>query len=72
MTFFCILETEVCLLPKKVGPCDPWPEITRYYYNHKKRECEEFIWGGCQANGNNFETSAACKEACIAYMHYFG
>jgi hypothetical protein len=27
-------------------------------------ECEAFSYGGCEGNANNFETKAACEQAC--------
>lgn len=38
--------------------------FVRYAYNSKRKRCEQFLWGGCAANGNNFETMEACKQAC--------
>nr|P0DMJ2.1 RecName: Full=PI-actitoxin-Aeq3c; Short=PI-AITX-Aeq3c; AltName: Full=Kunitz-type protease inhibitor AEAPI [Actinia equina] len=53
---------EGCLLPMKVGPCRAaWPS---YYYNSKSEKCEEFTYGGCDANANNFQTEEECKKAC--------
>ncbi|XP_035222092.1 papilin-like [Stegodyphus dumicola] len=49
-----------CTLPKDKGPCKA--RIPRWYYNGKK--CKRFIYGGCGANGNNFETKKECKRAC--------
>lgn len=45
--------TNVCDLPKVVGPCDA--VIPRYYYNKATKKCDKFNFGGCGANGNNFE-----------------
>ena len=36
----------------------------RYYYNPAKDSCEEFIYGGCHGNGNNFETVQECENSC--------
>ncbi|XP_060600709.1 kielin/chordin-like protein [Ruditapes philippinarum] len=51
-----------CLQPQKVGPCKA--AIKRFYYNPLKNKCEKFIWGGCQPNGNNFESKKFCNKAC--------
>lgn len=40
--------------------------FVRYGYNSKRQRCERFIWGGCNPNGNNFETMEACVQACRA------
>ncbi|XP_077538142.1 uncharacterized protein LOC144150174 isoform X2 [Haemaphysalis longicornis] len=50
----------VCYEPKKVGVCRA--AITRWYYDGQR--CRKFIYGGCGANGNNFETKQACKKKC--------
>lgn len=53
---------EVCFDPKKVGPCKALKP--RWFYNKNTRQCESFNWGGCQANGNNFETEKECQKTC--------
>eukprot|EP00892_Ulva_mutabilis_P009380 jgi/Ulvmu1/6814/UM031_0018.1 len=53
---------DICELRKKVGPCRAL--IPRFFHNAKTGECEEFSWGGCQPNANNFETFEECKAAC--------
>ncbi|XP_077521294.1 uncharacterized protein LOC144132630 isoform X2 [Amblyomma americanum] len=52
----------VCLLPNETGPCFGY--FPRYYYNSTSKTCEQFIYGGCQSNGNNFETVEECKKKC--------
>lgn len=63
-----VLETEtedsVCLQPKKVGPCKA--RMPRFYYNSKTKTCEQFNYGGCQRNDNNFKTEENCKDKCIS------
>ena len=36
----------------------------RYFYNATSDACELFTYGGCQGNGNNFETVEECNERC--------
>jgi papilin len=52
-----------CLEPKKVEPCRA--AINRFFFNSDSRNCELFSWGGCDANGNNFETIEACEASCV-------
>lgn len=52
----------ICALPQVVGDCDA--AITRYFYNTKTVACEEFTYGGCGGNENNFATLEECEAAC--------
>eukprot|EP01083_Nonionella_stella_P272683 924796_1 len=58
----CYLINDVCQLPMEVGPCEA--AMPRYYYNTKTEKCEEFTYGGCGGNGNNFETMEKCQNSC--------
>ncbi|CAH3137112.1 unnamed protein product [Pocillopora meandrina] len=53
---------EVCNLPKFQGPCRA--AIPRFYYNSDTGECEQFIYGGCDGNANNFDTKEECEKKC--------
>ncbi|KAL1421535.1 hypothetical protein MTO96_023062 [Rhipicephalus appendiculatus] len=52
----------VCSLPKSSGPCLAY--MPRYYYNSANKKCEQFIYGGCQGNANNFWTLEECSKTC--------
>ncbi|XP_040208267.1 papilin-like [Rana temporaria] len=52
----------VCDQPSDTGPCKMYKE--RYYYDQKTKTCKEFIYGGCQGNGNNFLTKEDCERSC--------
>ncbi|XP_078366590.1 uncharacterized protein LOC144650724 isoform X3 [Oculina patagonica] len=54
----------VCDLPPEGGPC--YGYIPRYFFNATSKKCEEFVYGGCQGNGNNFETIESCENKCIS------
>ncbi|CDQ85541.1 unnamed protein product [Oncorhynchus mykiss] len=56
-------KQEVCLLQVDEGPCRG--DIQRYYYNTITQQCEEFVYGGCQGNANNFMSFLACQKACF-------
>ncbi|PIO28223.1 hypothetical protein AB205_0192900, partial [Aquarana catesbeiana] len=49
-----------CGFPPTAGPCDV--RMPRYYYDQKTKTCKEFIYGGCQGNGNNFTTKEQCWQ----------
>lgn len=57
-------EDSVCLQPKKVGPCRG--KLPRFYFNSKTKNCEQFYYGGCKHNDNNFKTEEDCKDKCIS------
>ena len=59
MLCFCV---DVCALSYNTGPCkgafDSW------FYNSAVGECLQFVYGGCEGNGNRFETKDACEQRC--------
>ncbi|CAL1526335.1 unnamed protein product [Lymnaea stagnalis] len=57
-------QTATCDLEKDAGPCRGI--FKRFYFNKVTGACEEFEYGGCQGNANNFETSEDCLAACQA------
>ena len=51
--------------------------LPRWYYNIISGKCEQFIYGGCGGNENNFGTSDECEGNCTTntseeglYMYY--
>ena len=52
----------VCLMDQDPGPCRA--SFVRHYYNKGKNGCEEFNYGGCMGNKNNFETIEECESIC--------
>jgi len=52
----------LCTQPKVVGPCRA--ALPRFFYNSETSKCEQFFYGGCDGNGNNFMTQQACEESC--------
>jgi len=55
-------KNEICKLAMDAGPC--FALKPRFYFNFDTRRCEEFIYGGCKGNANNFETLKECISAC--------
>lgn len=51
-----------CLTPKKVGPCKG--AFPRWNYNGASSKCEQFVFGGCKANNNNYLSEEECLHAC--------
>ncbi|XP_032074051.1 kunitz/BPTI-like toxin [Thamnophis elegans] len=54
---------ELCHLPAAIGSCKA--NMPRFYYNSTFNNCQEFIYGGCQGNANNFVTRDECHYACV-------
>ncbi|KAK9405044.1 kunitz/BPTI-like toxin [Crotalus adamanteus] len=52
-----------CSLPAETGPCKG--RIPRFYYNSASKQCQQFIYGGCGGNANNFETKDQCHYTCV-------
>ena len=54
--------TDRCTQPAETGFCRAL--FPRYFYNATSETCEEFIFGGCDGNENNFETLDECRNEC--------
>ena len=57
----CVIE-DICRAPAAVGPCDA--AFQRWFYNFETSSCEQFTWGGCGGNDNNFESKDECEAIC--------
>ena len=51
-----------CTLAPDAGPCDG--VCPRWYYEYEGGACQQFIWGCCGGNANNFPTEDACAATC--------
>jgi len=52
----------VCKLAKDQGPCLAFFEM--FAFNSNTGKCEQFVYGGCQGNGNRFATEKECQDSC--------
>ena len=52
----------MCLLLPVSGPCTN--NTLRWYYNYAVGRCQQFTYGGCNGNQNNFETLHNCLQQC--------
>ncbi|KFD57847.1 hypothetical protein M514_01080 [Trichuris suis] len=60
----CYATDDICNLPVSQGPCDEI--LMRWYYNRGTKQCEEFVYGGCEGNENNFLTKEQCEATCTS------
>ncbi|KAA8582323.1 hypothetical protein FQN60_009063 [Etheostoma spectabile] len=51
-----------CMVPMKIGPCRG--SFPRWHYNAASEKCEEFKFGGCRENLNNYLSKEECTNAC--------
>ncbi|CAF1181055.1 unnamed protein product [Rotaria sp. Silwood1] len=56
-----------CELAPETGPCRGM--FPSFYYNPSTKQCESFIYGGCQGNANRFETKKDCHAQCSENNH---
>ncbi|XP_067129548.1 papilin-like isoform X2 [Centruroides vittatus] len=55
-------KIDYCFLDQDSGPC-PNREI-RWYYDKTDGVCKEFYYGGCEGNGNRFQSRRECETKC--------
>jgi hypothetical protein len=53
---------EACNAPPVSGNCDAY--FQRWFHDPTTGLCKSFVYGGCGANANNYETLEACQQAC--------
>ncbi|XP_078097981.1 actinia tenebrosa protease inhibitors-like isoform X2 [Mustelus asterias] len=51
-----------CSSPALTGPCRA--AFPRWNYDASRKTCEEFTYGGCLGNGNNFVSKEDCLKVC--------
>ena len=51
-----------CCLPAESGLC--MGAIKKFFYDKVSQDCDEFTYGGCLGNRNNFETKELCLQVC--------
>ncbi|XP_070781690.1 kunitz-type protease inhibitor 1-like isoform X2 [Enoplosus armatus] len=56
------LSSLYCRTPVKVGPCRA--AFPRWRYDAETGRCQEFVFGGCKQNNNNFLSVGECLSAC--------
>lgn len=52
----------ICKLPPMRGHCRAL--LIRWRYDPVTKKCQEFKFGGCDGNANNFQSQKACMTVC--------
>ncbi|XP_070581141.1 eppin-like [Ptychodera flava] len=55
-------EADICELPSDSGPCRA--ALRRWFFNNETNKCENFLYGGCMGNANNFRNKRNCRKTC--------
>ncbi|KAH7972737.1 hypothetical protein HPB52_016354 [Rhipicephalus sanguineus] len=68
LALFCAVAAGVdfetyCRPTHDRGPCKAY--LIRWWFNVKSGQCEQFIFGGCQGNKNNYMTRSDCETSCL-------
>nr|XP_035974344.1 kunitz-type protease inhibitor 2 isoform X4 [Halichoerus grypus] len=59
---------DFCRVPKTVGRCQA--SSPRWWYNVTDGSCQQFVYGGCEGNKNNYMTKEECLEKCAGVTEY--
>ena len=57
-----LINSTVCELPSDPGACLAHASMPHYFFNASKGVCEEFTYGGCGGNKNNFQSLEECNQ----------
>ncbi|XP_062033220.1 kunitz-type protease inhibitor 2 isoform X2 [Lepus europaeus] len=53
---------DLCRASQEVGRCRA--SIPRWWYNATAGSCQQFVYGGCEGNDNNYQSEEECLERC--------
>nr|CDJ84543.1 Thyroglobulin type-1 and Proteinase inhibitor I2 domain containing protein [Haemonchus contortus] len=53
----------LCALPPDAGPCFEY--VPRWFFNAQSGQCEQFSYGSCGGNENNFADRSVCEIKCL-------
>lgn len=63
------MSISICDALKDTGSCNRF--VTKWFYNITDGTCNRFHYGGCEGNGNRFETEQECKNKCSDHIGKF-
>ena len=55
-------QPEECLLAAEQGPCEA--DIQAWHFDAESGTCQQFSYGGCEGNTNNFSSEEQCQARC--------
>ncbi|KAK4885313.1 hypothetical protein RN001_001584 [Aquatica leii] len=58
-------DQDVCKLPRDPGPCRGY--LRKFYYDAVYGHCGQFVYGGCEGNGNRFSSQEECENVCVTH-----
>ena len=58
-----MLSDDVCSMERDTGPCTDYRAV--WYFEPVSRTCRRFLFGGCDGNGNKFNSSEECHSRCL-------
>ncbi|XP_042901645.1 papilin isoform X2 [Parasteatoda tepidariorum] len=59
-----LVTVDVCSLPKERGGCHNFS--VKWYFDVSYGGCSRFWYGGCDGNGNQFNSQEECEEVCVS------
>lgn len=59
----------ICKLPPMRGHCRAL--LIRWRYDPRTKKCQEFKFGGCDGNANNFQSQKACMTVCAGEEDFY-
>ncbi|XP_048486291.1 papilin isoform X3 [Plutella xylostella] len=60
--YYCSPAQDVCQLPMSTGPCEA--SVMAWFYDASSDSCSQFTYGGCEGNGNRFQSRDECERRC--------
>ncbi|XP_013170735.1 PREDICTED: papilin isoform X4 [Papilio xuthus] len=58
----CQPKSDPCKVPPEPGNCLSY--LPMWYYDEARDTCSQFIYSGCNGNGNRFDTREDCEGRC--------
>ncbi|KAF1388521.1 hypothetical protein PFLUV_G00091130 [Perca fluviatilis] len=63
-------QPDTCLLRPDAGGCQNY--TIRWYFDSDQGRCSRFWYGGCDGNGNRFNTLTECQSLCVTKSQLVG